>query len=218
MKIKKNRLYYKGDRQDILRFIPTSSKRILEVGCGEGAFAKSLLSNSHEVWGVEFNEDAAKKASEILYKVYADAIENVMRELPDNYFDLIIFNDVLEHLVEPNLVLSNIRKKLIIGGKVIASIPNIRFAKVLFNLIVKKDFTYTEFGVLDSSHLRFFTINSMKALFSDSGYKIVHIEGINKSPSILTRAFVLILSILTLRNNSDALFPQFVITAKAKSL
>ena len=155
VKIEKEKSYYQGDRQDMLRFIPPFSKRILEVGCGEGAFAQKLLYEDREIWGVELNKTAAKRASEVLYKVYVDAIENVINDLPDRYFDLIIFNDVLEHLNDPRGVLLKIRQKLIYEGKIIASIPNLRFAKVMFNLIVKQDFTYTEMGILDSTHLRF---------------------------------------------------------------
>ena len=211
--INKEIFYYKGDRQDMLRYVPPFSKRILEVGCGEGAFAQLLLNENREIWGVELNEVAAKKASEVLYKVYVDAIENVINDLPDKYFDLIIFNDVLEHLIDPHEVLAKIRQKLIIKGKIIASIPNLRFAKVMFNLIVKKDFTYTEMGILDSTHLRFFTVKTMRDLFRESGYQIDLVEGINQSRSFLAKAFVLLISLLTLRSNNDALFPQYVIIA-----
>lgn len=201
MKIKKNESYFKGDRPEMIKYVPFSAKRILEVGCGEGLFAKLLIGKKaeREVWGVELNSEAAQIASQSLTKVYVGAIENVMNDLPGAYFDLIIFNDVLEHLVDPCIVLTGIREKLNNKGQILASIPNLRFAKVIYNLLIKKDFTYTEMGILDSTHLRFFTINTIKKLFIESGYDIDFLEGIDRSGSLFTRAFVFFLSILTLR-------------------
>lgn len=215
MSFEKKIYYYQGNRPEMIKYVPSSAKRILEVGCGEGLFAKLLLAGGEkEVWGVELNSEAAQIASQSLTKVYVGAIENVMNELPGAYFDLIIFNDVLEHLVDPSLVLTGIRQKLNNEGQILASIPNLRFAKVIYNLLIKKDFTYTEMGILDSTHLRFFTINTIKKLFIESGYDIEFLEGIDRSGSLFTRAFVFLLSIITLRNNKDALFKQFVIIAK----
>jgi 2-polyprenyl-3-methyl-5-hydroxy-6-metoxy-1,4-benzoquinol methylase len=217
METQKVESYYQGDRMDMIKHVPINSKKVLEIGCGEGHFAKMLTKDKREVWGVEYNAKAAEEASQVLYKVFAGAIEEIMKELPDNYFDLIIFNDVLEHLIDPSNVLCNIKEKLSINGQILASIPNLRFAKVLYYLMFEKDFTYTDFGILDSTHLRFFTKKTMRFLFENSGYTIHSISGINKSPSLVTKAFMLFLSILTFSNCSDVLYTQFVIIANKKN-
>lgn len=216
MNFLKNEAYYQGERPEMLKFIPSWAKKILEVGCGEGSFAKTLISGKREIWGVEYNAEAANKAKPELFKVFIGAIEEKMNELPDNYFDLIIFNDVLEHLIDPSGVLLDIRAKLSDNGQILASIPNLRFFRVLYNLVFKKDFTYTEIGILDSTHLRFFTNKTMINLFGNSGYVVNTISGIFKCRLLYPNVFMIFLSFLTFSNCSDVLFPQFVILAGKK--
>lgn len=218
MKIIKEESYYQGDRLDILQYVPDRALKILEVGCGEGKFAQNLITENREIWGVELNTKAAETASSFLYRVFDGPIEQNIDNLPDNYFDLIIFNDVLEHLIDPSSVLEQIRQKLKTNGEILASIPNLRFAKVTYNLIFKKDFTYTEFGILDSTHLRFFTIKTMKNLFENTGYKVKLLQGLNRSPSKFSFIYMLFFSLITLSNNSDMLYPQFLILAKKQSI
>jgi 2-polyprenyl-3-methyl-5-hydroxy-6-metoxy-1,4-benzoquinol methylase len=216
MDYSKNEHYYQGVNTEMLKFIPSRAITVLEVGCGEGNLARILISGKREVWGVEYNPEAAKKAIPALFKVFVGAIEDKMDELPDNYFHLIIFGDVLEHLIDPSGVLIKIRSKLSEKGQILASIPNLRFATVLYNLVFKKDFTYTEIGILDNTHLRFFTKKTMMNLFENSGYVVNSISGIYKYRLPYRNAFMIFLSILTFSNCSDVLFPQFVILADKK--
>lgn len=218
MNKQKNDWYYKEDRPEMLKYVPLSSKKILDIGCGEGLFAKALISVDREVWGVELDSVAAKRAEQVLFRVLGGAIEDVMKDLPDQYFDLIIFNDVLEHLIDPYGVIFSIKEKLTKSGMILSSIPNLRYGKVLFNFLYKKDFTYTVFGILDITHMRFFTIRTMKDMFTNAGYKIRLMEGIHQSTSPKAFAFSLMLTILTLTNCIDILYPQFVILADKKNI
>jgi 2-polyprenyl-3-methyl-5-hydroxy-6-metoxy-1,4-benzoquinol methylase len=206
--------YYQGDRPDIVDYVPDSATHILEIGCGEGAFAASLHDGTREIWGVEANRNAAQKAARRMYKVFEGLIEERMIDLPDDYFDLVVFNDVLEHLVDPQKVLNNVKEKLKADGAVIASIPNIRFSRVIYDLIYKKDFTYTEFGVLDSTHLRFFTLPTMLSLFDSVGISVTFFKGLNQSPSWRTRLFVLFMSIITFSDCRDMLYTQYLVVGK----
>ncbi len=167
----------------MLRFVPQDAKRILEVGCGEGVFGKQLLNlGNREVWGVELDPVAADKAAEVLTKVINGAYGEGLG-LPTNYFDCVVFNDVLEHLLDPWATLAYTRSLLVrpYSGFVVASLPNFIFWHNILEVVIRRDWTYKEEGILDRTHLRFFTPKSMKKLFEDTGFEVVHLEGIRPS-------------------------------------
>jgi 2-polyprenyl-3-methyl-5-hydroxy-6-metoxy-1,4-benzoquinol methylase len=172
-------IYFYKERQEMLRFLPAHAKYFLDVGCAGGSFGESLKSRySAEVWGVEPNEYAASVASQKLDKVICDMFACTL-DMPKSYFDCIIFNDVLEHLVDPYTALLYCKQLLKAKGVVVASIPNVRYFDNIWNLIVLKDWEYADYGILDRTHLRFFTRKSLLATFSSLGYQVERIEGIN---------------------------------------
>lgn len=205
--------YYNDDREEMLHFLPKNVKTVLDVGCGNGIFA-SLVKNKidAEVWGIELMEEEIAKAKDILHKSFAGPCEDHIDSLPDNYFDVIYFNDVLEHLVDPYMVLKNIKSKLSDGGVVISSIPNLRFHSVLIPLIFSKKFEYKSYGVMDKTHLRFFTKKSIKKMYKDQGYEVVTHKGINRSGSL--RPILYNIPLLFLAN--DIRYPQYATVARAK--
>lgn len=205
--------YFALERPEMIGFVPLTAKTILEFGCGEGNFGNALkLRNNAEVWGLEIEEDAAKIAQQKLHKVVVGDALLKLNDLPDNYFDAIIFNDVLEHLNDPYTVLEKLRSKLSPTGVVVASIPNIRFFRSFFDFVFRGNWEYTPNGIMDKTHIRFFTKKSIDGLFSKQGYTIVKKQGINKSKSLKP----LITSVLTLGSWSDIAYLQFAVVAKAK--
>ena len=171
MKIKKDE-YYNNTRPDVQQLINSSSRVLLDVGCGTGNLAFELKNKLNaEAWGIEYNDEAAAAAEEKLDKVIPGKIEDTLNELPDNYFDTIIFADVLEHLIDPYSVLEKIKGKLSPGGEVVASIPNVRHWSVVKQLLEGR-WDYQEWGIMDSTHLRFFTRQSIQSMFNKAGYKI----------------------------------------------
>ena len=100
------------------------------------------------------------------------------------YFDVIVCNDVLEHLENPFEVLKHLKHNLSEDGILISSIPNIRYFKVLKKVLFNRDWDYEEHGVMDFTHLRFFTQKSIRKMYENLGYKILKHEGINKSKSL----------------------------------
>ena len=164
--------YYGYVRPEIQAMVEEDAKKILDVGCAAGMMAAALKHRHNaEVWGIELADDIAQVASSNLDRVICGDIAQVWQELPDGYFDTIIFADVLEHLENPYAVLENIKTKLSAGGKVIASIPNVRHWSVLKDLLEGK-WDYTDAGILDRTHLRFFTRKSVVELFENAGYAI----------------------------------------------
>jgi 2-polyprenyl-3-methyl-5-hydroxy-6-metoxy-1,4-benzoquinol methylase len=203
--------YFSGSRADMLKYLPNQPKRSLEFGCGDGCFSMLLKEKfGTETWAVEIDEEAAKKATERLDKVIkADALEAI-KEIPDNYFDAIIFFDILEHLTDPYNLLNKAALKLAKGGVVIASIPNIRYWRVLIDLVAHGNWEYQTHGVLDKTHLRFFTRKSTVKMFEESGFEILTLEGIHPTRS---KNFKIINAIF-LNAISDARFKQFAVVAR----
>ena len=203
---KKSDKYYSGNREDMLAFIPPNSKRILEVGCGEGCFGLRLKQQyNSEVWGIEYNKEAAKKAGDKLDKILTGDVNVLLADLPNSYFDCIVFNDVLEHLIDPYLVLEKIKDKLTENGQIVASIPNIRYIAIIRDLIINKDWKYENSGVLDRTHLRFFTQKSIIRMFESACYKIIKIKGITANNNLKFNIF----NFITLGFFSDCRFVQF---------
>ena len=178
--------YFNSPRPEMLNYIPKTTRKVLDVGCANGMFA-SLVKQEFDaiVWGIELNPDAAHIASKNLDRVIVKDIFDAFSDLPEKYFDCVVFNDVLEHLVDPYSVLEEIKKFLSPEGVIVASIPNIRHAPVLFDLVVKGNWDYAEYGVLDKTHLRFFTKASIKKMFSNSGYELIQMNGINRSSLVI---------------------------------
>lgn len=160
--------------------IPKNAEFITEVGCGAGALGEIYKQVNPNVFytGFEINQDAAKIASERLNKVIVGDIEKINLgdcDISLNSLDCLIYGDVLEHLYDPASVLKNHSKYLKEDGQILACIPNIQHWSILFNLLQGK-WDYTEEGLLDSTHLRFFTLDSIKKLFIECGLKIVEIQ------------------------------------------
>jgi 2-polyprenyl-3-methyl-5-hydroxy-6-metoxy-1,4-benzoquinol methylase len=172
--------YYDNERQLMLDYVPTGASRVLEVGCGSGKFGGKLKAQRDcEVWGIEIFPRAAELAAQRLDKVLVVDVEAGKLDLPADYFDCVIYNDSLEHLRDPWQHLRNIQTHLSPGGHVIASIPNIRFYQVMNDLYFKGEWRYQNEGILDQTHLRFFTKKSIREMFEIEGYSLKRLEGIN---------------------------------------
>ena len=170
--------YYAAARNDILPYVPSAARTVLEIGCGFGHFGLALKQRqSCEVWGIEMVPKAAAEAETRLDKVFCGDAMSCWEQLPDQYFEVLVMNDVLEHMVDPYVFLRKIKTKLKPNATLIASIPNIRYIRTLFDLVVARDFRYTNDGVMDRTHLRFFTRMSMQRMFQDEGYRIEKMDG-----------------------------------------
>ncbi|TNJ43179.1 class I SAM-dependent methyltransferase [Tamlana fucoidanivorans] len=203
--------YYNFPRPEMLGYLPREAKHVLEVGCGQGAFARQIKGyNNAEIWGIEYMPEEGKIAKNILDKVFIGPCENFIEELPDNYFDAIFFNDVLEHLTYPDDVLKRLKPKLKAGGIVISSIPNVRNFRILKMLVFKGEWNYTDHGIMDKTHLRWFTKKSIKNMYESLGYEVVSHEGINPSKSLKPYLY----NIPLLFTAMDMKYTQFATVAK----
>lgn len=194
----------------MVSFLPQTYNTVLEIGCLSGGFSKNLLLEC-EYWGVDPLLANGNVVHQRKTKLLACSIEDAWDELPSGFFDLVILNDVLEHLVDPPLVLEKLRRLLSRTGVITGSVPNVRHSGLLWDLLVRKDWRYREQGVLDSTHLRFFTIRSLSRTLRESGYAVERLQGINSELgySRLTRSVSLILiTLLSFGWFADTRFPQ----------
>jgi 2-polyprenyl-3-methyl-5-hydroxy-6-metoxy-1,4-benzoquinol methylase len=177
--------YFNHERPEMLAFLPDTCKKVLDVGCGEGIFVKQIKDKfAAEAWGIELMQAPGKEAEKVLDKVFIGPCEDFLDELPDNYFDAIYCNDVLEHLVDPYSVLEKLKAKLSKKGVLISSIPNIRYHYAFKKIILQKKFEYEGHGIFDKTHLRFFTKSSIAKMYTDLGFEILSHKGINRTRSL----------------------------------
>lgn len=178
-----NSEYFRFVRFDLIRDIPQGLHRVLEVGCAEGATGATLKDKgcAGEVVGIELNPDAANVASVRLDKVICADVETIdfsAEALDEGSFDYIICGDVLEHLRDPWHHLGRLLTLLKSGGKFIVSLPNIRYYGIIFPLLFRGDFEYRSSGILDQTHLRFFTKSTSIKMLTGAGLTVLNVEGI----------------------------------------
>lgn len=204
--------YFHNQRAEMLKYIPQNATRILEVGCGEGAFSSLLKRSDRELWGIEMNEDAAQKATEVCTFVLVGDFNTIYDQLPKNHFDCVIFNDVLEHIYAPWDTINMVKSLLTQNGVLVSSIPNFRYIdNLITEILFRKDFRYKpEGGILDDTHIRFFTSKSMCRMFVEQGYDVLINEGINPCKSWKEKLFIN----LTFGFLKDTRFKQFATVAK----
>lgn len=206
--------YYQHGRAELIRFIPDQYNRVLEIGCATGSFWQYLDTSKAEIWGIEPNEKAAKNASANAHTVLTGFFEQHVDALPDGYFDLVICNDVIEHLPDHDAFFQTIKTKMTSDATLIGSMPNVRYYKTLRSLLFDRDWPYADRGVLDRTHLRFFTKKSMLRSFAENDFLVEDFAGIN-SPNRF-KSFILILNLLLLGTAWDSRFMQFSFRLKNK--
>lgn len=172
--------YYKSERENMLKYIPDGVKSCLEFGCGNGGFSALIKREfGAECWAIEINETAAAEAGEKLDKVInSDAVE-ALNDIPDRYFDCVIFLDILEHLITPYELLEKVKSKLTDNAVIVTSIPNVRYYRNVVKFALKGQWDYKDGGTLDKTHLRFFTRSSILKMFESLGFEVLLMEGRN---------------------------------------
>lgn len=172
--------YFRYPREDVVAVVPARCRRILDLGCAAGLVGRALKRRGPcEVIGVERDPRAAAAAREAL-----DVVLELDLEAPEDplcarfgaaRFDALIYADILEHLLDPWATLARQRHLLEPGGALIVSLPNVRHYPVVAGLL-RGRWSYQREGVLDRTHLRFFTLASALELITGAGYEVVEVH------------------------------------------
>ena len=141
--------------------------KVLDVGCGAGDLGRVLSGKNCSLWGIEYDaENASSSEKSGKYeKVYRLNLNDFQIDDVSEKFDYVVCADVLEHLMNPDDVVAKLKSKLNDGGHFIISVPNVSHASIKTNLLLN-DWSYTELGIMDKTHLRFFTAKSLAELLS----------------------------------------------------
>jgi 2-polyprenyl-3-methyl-5-hydroxy-6-metoxy-1,4-benzoquinol methylase len=156
----------------LLEWVGTN-KTVLELGCSTGYFSRILAQRNCSVIGVEVDQDAAKRAKEFCPTVLVRDLNRTdwTADLNQHPFDAVLIGDVLEHLLDPEAVLRQVRPLLRSSGSVIISLPNVVHWLTRLKLLLGH-FDYEPSGTLDYTHIRFFTLKTARKLLENAGYKV----------------------------------------------
>jgi 2-polyprenyl-3-methyl-5-hydroxy-6-metoxy-1,4-benzoquinol methylase len=166
MYLNKNTEYFSLEREIFKNSVLGKNLNILDIGCGTGILGKYFKENQNcKVYGVEINESAYQAAIINLDNVLKGNVESIDLKYPDNFFDVVIMGDVVEHLISPVDTINKIMPFLKIGGTIYITVPNVRHWSVIKNLLFFDLWEYDTWGILDFTHLRFFTKKSITNLF-----------------------------------------------------
>ena len=157
------------------------NKKVLEFGCSTGYISKILKEKGCAITGIEIDEEASKKAAAYCERVIIGDIETIdyNKQLGNEKFDVALFGDILEHLKYPKTILLKVKDFLKEKGYIVISIPNVAHWSVRLDLTCGK-FDYQDSGILDDTHLRFFTKSSIINLLESCGYYMTSMDEVRQ--------------------------------------
>lgn len=152
------------------------ARTILDVGCSAGVLARDLKAQGAVVDGIEYDPAAAAEAKSVCRQVLVGDLESMsLGDLDRDRYDAILCADIIEHLRDPTAALAKLRPHLKQDGKLIISVPNIaNWSMRLTHLAGRWD--YQERGLMDRTHLRFFTHRTIRRLVADAGYEVLEVD------------------------------------------
>ena len=157
-------------------------RQVLEIGCGSGANLAEIKRRHPgcHTTGVELQADAAEAARQrpgIDRVVQGNLLDTAQVDFAADSVDLVVLSHVLEHFAQPEWVLGQCRRWLRPGGHALVALPNLRHAVVIKQLLVEGEFRYADAGILDRTHLRFYTRRSALRLLADQGFQVLQVKG-----------------------------------------
>ncbi len=168
--------YYATERPELVRFLQGHGPfgAALDIGCASGVFGAALLRAGvvDACDGIELHTEAARLAQARLGRVWQGSLESVAGEVPWQHYGLIAFADVLEHLADPWTALRRLRSVVSPGCRLLVCVPNVRHYKVSLPLLFRGEFRYEDSGIMDRTHLHFFTRASLGETLLECGWTV----------------------------------------------
>jgi 2-polyprenyl-3-methyl-5-hydroxy-6-metoxy-1,4-benzoquinol methylase len=170
--------YYDNVRHDAIALLPERVERVLEIGCGSGATLAELKRRGACRWagGVELVEGPGRVAAGRLDRVWSGSIEAFTPDVAPGSLDALLCLDVLEHLIDPWATLARLSALLKPGAVALVSVPNVRNHRVVGRLLLHGRWDYEPSGIMDRTHLRFFTRDSARRLIDGAGLRVDRVD------------------------------------------
>ena len=157
--------------------------RVFEGGVSSGYFASVLVRAGLQVDGHELDSEVAERARQVCGQVHVGDLSEFDPDELDGDYDVLLFGDTLEHLPDPAAVLRRLRPKLRPGGALIISVPNVANWFVRLSLLAGR-FNYADRGIMDRTHLRFYTVRTVAEMLADAGFRVESIVGSIPVPGV----------------------------------
>ena len=178
--------YTNRGNPEVLRWLPNQAVHILDIGCGAGDNARIIAEAGKQVDCITLSKTEAVVAEQWCEKVYIHDLENGLPNNTKASYDCAICSHVLEHICYPQQLLEDIQEKIVPGGLLIIAVPNLLFWKNRLQLSLGR-FEYTDTGLMDYTHVRWYTLDSLSQLIENYGFKTIHGYGTGNIPLPLRR-------------------------------
>ncbi|MCK9896580.1 bifunctional 2-polyprenyl-6-hydroxyphenol methylase/3-demethylubiquinol 3-O-methyltransferase UbiG [Frankia sp. AgB32] len=164
--------YRNGGNPDLLELIDIRPGRALDCGCGAGDNARLLRERGWRVTGVTIDTSERAAAGRECEQVELADLAHGLPFAPDGSYQLVLLSHILEHLADPVPLLAEARRVLAPGGRILVALPNVLHYRQRAQFVLGR-FEYTDTGLMDATHLRFYTVDSARRLLADGGLRIV---------------------------------------------
>ena len=169
------KLYQNSGNLPLLGLLPESGRRLLDCGCGAGDNARILKAQGWSVTGITISPSEQLAASVHCDKVYLADLEQGIPKAIDDYFDCVLMSHILEHLVHPENLLRDAKAVLAPNGMIAVALPNVLVYYNRLRFLFGR-FEYTDGGIMDETHVRFYTFATGAKLLEANGYKLVKVQ------------------------------------------
>ena len=168
-----NELIYKNaGNMELLSMLPSSPGRILDLGCGAGDNAAWLAGRGWRVTAVTIDPREREVALPFCDEIHLGNLEEGLPAAVTGTFDVVLMSHVLEHLARPTQLLADVRERLAVDGAIAVALPNVLHYSQRFRFLLG-DFAYSDTGILDRTHLRFYTYSTGRILLEENGFQVV---------------------------------------------
>lgn len=177
LQVKADRSYYDRQRQWPARFELRAGTKVLDIGCGRGALGEFLKDRiKANVVGIEIVEENYHLAKDRIDQAMLGDFEKMDVSDLKGSFDYIVFSDSLEHMIDSDLVIRKAKELLTPDGQILMAMPNVRNFRVTLPLLFNDEWRYTDEGLLDRTHMRFFTCKSITRLLHEHGLEVMNLQ------------------------------------------
>lgn len=184
------KVYSNLGNMEVLRVVPCAASTVLDVGCGAGSNARILVQRGKIVDGVTLSQEEAHVAATLMREVWVYNLEDGLPPaVQADAYDCILCSHVLEHIVYPDKLLADIRSALKTDGRLIVALPNLLYHQNRLQLLVGR-FDYAGEGIMDNTHVRWYTFASAQRLLARHGFAVENAFGEGRFPMPGLRRFV----------------------------